>query len=304
MDVGVASTYEDGPPPGFSYYRDDGEVSTSGECLDQIYIFSGRPVECRKAGIQTGFHNCCDADDDLVADLGGQLSLLKGTFAVVTKLKDAISLASQAKQLYDLVAASGLLTEGNVLYTGGVFRFSETVINAVAEVVRTGGTVTDAMTQSVINGLGLTPQGIVLSIAINFALDWAMDVLFGGCDEEDMLTAAYNELGLCHYIDTYCKKKIPLIGCVQKAKVYCCFNSKLARIIHEQGRPQLETFGGWGDAEEPNCRGFRPEEFQMLDFSRIDLSEWYGDIQTRVQNEIQRNLRENIERFQQNLRPR
>jgi len=312
--MGVPSTYQDEPSPDFSYYRDDGEISDGGQCLGQIYIFSGRPMECRKAGLQTGFHNCCDADDDLVADLDNQLSLLKGTFAVVSKLKDAVSIASKAVDLYNTASRFAdilnvPLTADLVNEVGLSMELSNNIITSVASTVEAGGSVTEAATQAVVNGLGITPQGIIASIAVNFALDWAMDILFSGCSEDDMLTAAYNELGLCHYIGTYCKKKIPLIGCVQKAKVFCCFNSKLARIIHEQGRPQLKDFGGengalWGNTEEPNCRGFSPDEFRMLDFSKIDLSEWYGDIETRTQSEIQHNLQENIERFNQNLRPR
>ena len=57
---------------------------------------------------------------------------------------------------------------------------------------------------------------------------------------------------------------------------YCCFNSILARIIHEQGRPQLGIPWRVGDAAEGwlNCRGFTPEELSSLDFSQIDLREY------------------------------
>jgi conjugal transfer mating pair stabilization protein TraN len=64
----------------------------------------------------------------------------------------------------------------------------------------------------------------------------------------------------------------------------------MARIVHEQGRPQLKAFGpggGWGTAKNPNCRGFTPQEFQQLDFSRIDLSEYFGDIQRDLTQKIQ-----------------
>ena len=59
------------------------------------------------------------------------------------------------------------------------------------------------------------------------------------------------------------------------------FNSKLGRIVQEQGRLQLKQFapgGNWGSAGSPNRAGFTPEEFQMLDFSQIDLSEMFGDL--------------------------
>ncbi|OGP25143.1 MAG: hypothetical protein A2X99_10885 [Deltaproteobacteria bacterium GWB2_55_19] len=89
---------------------------------------------------------------------------------------------------------------------------------------------------------------------------------------------------MCHYVGTYCTEKWALIGCVQSKKVYCCFNSKLARIINEQGRNQLQSFQPdmWGVPENPVCRGFTPEEFQMLDFSKIDLTEFFNDIKSNL----------------------
>jgi len=85
---------------------------------------------------------------------------------------------------------------------------------------------------------------------------------------------------------------------VQKAKVYCCFNSKLARILHEKGRPQLDTFvssGMWGSKDNPYCRGFTPDEFQALDFGKIDLSEYYGDILKNINQNIEGTINRTIQ---------
>lgn len=83
----------------------------------------------------------------------------------------------------------------------------------------------------------------------------------------------YGDLdGNCHNIGSYCSEKWPLIGCVQKKETYCCFSSPLARTMHEGGRPQLGIT--WGTPESPICRGFTIEEFQKIDFSKIDFSEW------------------------------
>ncbi|MFH1019100.1 MAG: conjugal transfer protein TraN [Pseudomonadota bacterium] len=65
--------------------------------------------------------------------------------------------------------------------------------------------------------------------------------------------------------------KIKRVGVIRpEYAVYCLFNSRMGRIIQEQGRGQLQQFkpdGNWGSTGAPNCEGFRPEEFQMLDFS-------------------------------------
>ena len=87
----------------------------------------------------------------------------------------------------------------------------------------------------------------------------------------------------------------PLVGCVQRAESHCCFNSKLARIVQEQGRAQIPSMGGFGTAREPNCRGFRPEEFQAIDFSKIDLSEYFDELQTRSQALIEGEIRTRVE---------
>lgn len=97
------------------------------------------------------------------------------------------------------------------------------------------------------------------------------------CKDDEKKLAKLNNQSRCHYVGEYCSKKIKFIGCVQHKKSYCCFNSKLARIINEQGRVQLSK--GWGGANSPDCKGFTPEEFQKLDFSKIDMSEFFGDLQ-------------------------
>jgi conjugal transfer mating pair stabilization protein TraN len=115
------------------------------------------------------------------------------------------------------------------------------------------------------------------------------------CDERDKKTALLKESGYCILIDDYCSEEWPLVGCVQRAEAHCCFNSMLARIINEQGRPQIPSMGDFGTPQEPNCRGFSPEEFQALDFSKIDLSEYFAEIRTKNQSLIEGQIRPRIE---------
>lgn len=83
----------------------------------------------------------------------------------------------------------------------------------------------------------------------------------------------------CVYIGTYCAEK--LLGiCLRKKQSYCCFGSKLSRIIHEQGRKQLGV--GWGDVRRPNCRPFTVDEVTAIDFSQIDLSELFEDLLSKT----------------------
>lgn len=53
----------------------------------------------------------------------------------------------------------------------------------------------------------------------------------------------------------------------------------------------------------PIVGGFTPEEFKMLDFARIDLSEWYGDIEAKAQDQIESEMEESVEDFYDRLSP-
>ena len=73
---------------------------------------------------------------------------------------------------------------------------------------------------------------------------------------------------------TYCSDKF-LGVCLTKKKVYCCFESKLSRILQEQGRRQLRK--PWDKPKEEQCEGFTLDEFARLDLSQMDFSEVYAE---------------------------
>lgn len=66
--------------------------------------------------------------------------------------------------------------------------------------------------------------------------------------------------------------------CARRADVYCTFRSKLARIIQEQGKPQLGQNFGTPDA--PDCDGFTLNEFAALNFQTMDFTEYFSSITT------------------------
>lgn len=126
------------------------------------------------------------------------------------------------------------------------------------------------------------------------------------CSSSEKITVEDVGNSLCHYIGEYCSTRWKMgFGsiCVQRTKTYCCFTSELGRIIHEQGRTQLQAFqpdGKWGTSQSPNCIGFTPEQFQMLDFSRMDLSEYFSQIQQNIGSQVQQNIGNNVKNFYQN----
>ena len=97
------------------------------------------------------------------------------------------------------------------------------------------------------------------------------------CEQAEQILAMKRDNRLCHGVGSYCSSRLPIIRlCIETTESYCCFNSRLARILNEQGRAQLGR--GWGGAESPDCGGFTVAQLQSLDFSRMNLAEFYAEI--------------------------
>ncbi len=128
------------------------------------------------------------------------------------------------------------------------------------------------------------------------------------CDASEQELNDARDNGQTVLIGSQCISSIDLgftTICIQDEEVYCQFSGKLGRIIHEQGRPQLNTFGttgDWGTVADPKCGGFTPEDFAMLDFSQIDLSDYFGDISTENQSQMETNMGDEINNFYNDLR--
>lgn len=97
------------------------------------------------------------------------------------------------------------------------------------------------------------------------------------CADADKTLREQRDQGRCHEVGTYCSNSSFLGLCRTHTTSFCCFSSLLARVVQEQGRLQLGH--GWGNADDPACAGMSPEEFAGLDWSRMDLSEFYAQIQ-------------------------
>lgn len=242
----------------------DGTVDADGNCTANIEIFAGRALRCRPPGLKDTFQNCCKDKGKIVKD---------GMGSSITSLSTKIAVAK------------GVFSGMSAAYTA----------------FKAGASASEAATSGA-NAMivGIDPTSIAISLAINFMVE----VLLQGCDQQDMETGMLRGSGMCHEVGSYCASKVLGI-CIQKAKGHCCFNTKLGRIIQEQGRPQLKSFNeiGWGTPKQPICRGFTPEEFQALDFSKMDLSEYYSDIEARAQTDIQVDIEDKIDAYMQTINP-
>lgn len=252
--------------------QDNGTRDASGNCLDELFLFTGRPMTCGKSGVHTGFVDCCDqGGDNVIAD---NMGTDVGSFVTQQGISAVATIAGQAVANFAANLAAGQIA-------------SEAASNAAS-----------FATNNVINGTWFNPTTFYISAAIFIIQNY----LLGQCEQIDLETAVMKESDMCHYIGTYCSDEWPLVGCVQRRETHCCFNSMLGRILHEQGRPQLASFGGWGTPEAPNCRGFTPEEFQQLDFGQIDLTEYFGVLRTEAAGVIQSNMNDAVQNFYNNVR--
>lgn len=259
-----ATPIEDEPAPDDPGVPADGAFDATGACVGNIEIFSGRAMRCRPPGLKTTFSNCCKDRGKIVKDgMGSSISSIGTKIAV----------------------AKGVLTGMKAAYTA--FKAGATASQAAS-----------AGANAII--VGIDPTSIAISLAINFM----MDFLLSGCDQQDMEVGMLKGSGMCHEVGSYCSSKILGI-CIQKSRGQCCFNTKLGRIIQEQGRPQLKSFNavGWGTPKAPYCRGFTPEEFQALDFSKMDLSEYYSEIEARAQSDIQIDMKDKIDAYMRVIKP-
>ncbi|RZL19618.1 MAG: conjugal transfer protein TraN, partial [Sphingomonas sp.] len=94
------------------------------------------------------------------------------------------------------------------------------------------------------------------------------------CSSAEKQLDEKDDKGLCHKVGSYCSDKVLGI-CVTSKDAYCCFGSKLSRILQEQGRQQIGK--AWAKPKDETCKGFTIEEFQRLDLSQMDFSEVYAE---------------------------
>lgn len=88
-----------------------------------------------------------------------------------------------------------------------------------------------------------------------------------------------DDAGLCTKVGTYCSDRV-LGVCVTRKDAYCCYQSKISRILQEQGRPQIGK--PYGAPRTEQCQGFTIEEFSRLDLSVMDFREVYAEFEDAV----------------------
>lgn len=95
------------------------------------------------------------------------------------------------------------------------------------------------------------------------------------CEKSELELGIQKKQRNCHYVGNYCSKKVRFVGCVEKRESYCCYKTPLARMVAEQIRMKAPHIAGdYGDASNPRCGGFTPQQLAAFDWSLFDPNEW------------------------------
>jgi hypothetical protein len=165
------------------------------------------------------------------------------------------------------------------------------IYGGVASVAATGSFtgIIGAMGSGAMSGMGAVCMPCVMAVLVMGIL-----MSFAACSPEDMKTMMkLGAPGICHYVGRYCNNYDWFGGCITHMKRYCCFNSRLARIIQEGVKggavdklgnpiPPLLPLTNWGTPKNADCNGFTVDEISTIDFSKIDLSEFIEDVAVRA----------------------
>ena len=159
------------------------------------------------------------------------------------------------------------------------------------------GTFTTYGVTVAVNGAALPASSVVLYSGNSFVIafdPWSLVIAIViyivmsmmSCNRDEGMLAMKKGASLCREIGSWCSSCIRVFGkcvsCIEHTHSHCCFNSRLARMINEQGRAQIGK--GWGDAQNPDCSGFSVAQLQGLNFAAMDLSEFYASVVPTLPN--------------------
>lgn len=230
---------------------------------NNMQVLKGEANSCR----DRLFTNCC------AADASGTGMSNQSLFGTGSRLVYDVLMNSENREfLYQ--GLSALLTSGG--FSGSFTSYGVTVA--------VNGTALPAGSAVMYSGESMVIAFDPWSLAIAVVIYVVMSMM--SCNENEGKLAMKEGAGLCHTIGSYCSSCIRIFGycisCIENTTGKCCFNSKLARIINEQGRQQFGK--GWGSAESPDCSGFSIAQLQSMDFSAMDLTEFYASIVPKLPN--------------------
>lgn len=296
------------------------QIDTDITDLNNIRIFPGEHREC-----QSWPNNCCKKLQGGISvanyvTLGfnlakmyqfvttGFAAMSASTAASISKLFGGSMVEHMILAAFDTtVLAEGASISLN-LFTGAGGPL-DSLGSVVVDLFGTGEVLVTSTTYSGTLSVVSSIMTAVSIIMLVYSLVTFIYELIWRCTQNDVATGVQLGQARCHYTGNRCADRF--IGiCIKRKNVYCCFSSLLARLIHQQGRPQIGK--SWGSPKKPDCSGFTPDELSQLDFGSMDLTEYMQYLEGKYTEQLdqqqqvdyQGGVQGNLPNTQQTIRDR
>lgn len=271
------------------------DMDCSGDCK----VFPGQAMECKKA--LGGYVDCCEAPDGV--SLFDYVNLTMSTLKMASQV-EALSRSGSlfapgywqaAKAAAGSVGSSVVKGNWGGIVDAATGSFTETLAGEVAlgkleqflmqtayDAMQEMGAsaaadaVFSAGTDGAVSGLSSNAamaMNVIGFIYTAYVIADLMINIIWECEPEEFELGAKKETRQCTFVGSYCASEV-LGSCIEKREAYCCYSSVVARIIHEQGKPQLGQ--GFGSAKSPSCDAMSIEDMGRINWDAIDLTEWIG----------------------------
>ena len=219
-----------------------------------LQVFQGENNRCR----HRLFKNCCQTQGS-----GAGMSN-QGVMGIGSRLVFDLLMKSSNRQFVIQGLQALLMGSG---FSGSFTSYGVTLaLNGAS--VPVGSTVVASGPNFVV---AFNPWALVIVVLIYMVMSLM------SCNKDEGMLAMKEGAQLCRSLGSWCSECIKVFGkcvtCIERSTGKCCFNSRLALMINEQGRAQIGK--GWGSAKRPDCSGFSVDQLQRLNFAAMDLSGFY-----------------------------
>jgi conjugal transfer mating pair stabilization protein TraN len=270
-------------------------------------IFNGVPEACTKGYF--GLRNCCSGTPGAVSNRGFVSQIAGNAAFSIAKYAGEKLIDTASPYVFDAMYqnaqyfSSGLIAsvenanyvlqldaaEGWTQAIGTNFASQGFTLSAYGFTYGTG-TIGSTLpgTMDLTGTFGLTEgQGFITFNPYVFAAQLALQYLMSlaQCSQEENIFQMHKGANLTVFVSEECSKKV-LFSCVERKQHYCSFNSVLAKIINVQGKTQMGM-------NVSDCAGLTPDQVSRLDFTRIDFSEFTGQLIEQAQTGLPNNIKGN-----------
>lgn len=216
-------------------------------------LFSGNAESC----VHNSLSRCCDPKGGAVknSSIGGRIITTAGGQAI----------AAGSSYMYDIMSNTyNAMRGGEAMMAAATTGFGASAFSMSAyglSMTYTAGAAGVSGTFS----FAFDPTSFAVAVAVLVVVELT------SCEKAEKELAQKNGAGLCRHYGSACNG----FFCQSVTRSYCCFNSKLAKIINTAAVTQL------GRANS-DCSGLTMEEFGRMNFAAIDMGEFMAEIMSTV----------------------